>query len=163
MQNTRRSRSISRFHGALLCAAIVLAAGGSCLPARAGSETDVLPKNETALATKTYSSKRGKVTVETYKKADFDRFVIRTAHYQIYSELKPDEFPPQELGLLMEAVFEQYCKYFSVMPDLKGERWQIEMYASPERFQQLLGVGSNGIFYEHTRKAHSHRINGPLD
>ncbi len=163
MQNTPRSRSISRLHRSLLWAAIVLVAGGGSLPACAGSETDVLLKNETAQATKTYPSKRGKVVVETYKKADFDRFLIRTSHYQIYSELKPDEFPPQELGMLMEAMFEQYCRFFAVTPDLKGARWQIEMYASPERFQRLMNVGANGIFYEHTRKAHSHRINGPLD
>jgi hypothetical protein len=147
----------------VLWSGFILAAGWGSLPVHAGGETDVLPKNETALVTRTYTSKRGKVVVETYKKTDFDRFLIHTTHYQIYSELKPNEFPPQELGMLMEAVFEQYCKFFDVTPDLKGEHWQIEMYATPERFQQLLFHGANGVFYEHTRKAHSHRINGPLD
>lgn len=142
---------------------LLLAAGMSARLAPAASETDVLPRGEAPMATNACVCKRGTITVATYRKTEFNRCIIRTDHYQIYSELDPAEFPPQELGMLMEAMFEQYCRFFAVTPDLKGDRWPVEMYASPQRFQQLLFGGANGVFYAHTRKAHSHRIDGPLD
>lgn len=126
---------------------------------------DQLPLQDTPVSTNSSTSKRGTILVEKYApRGGLPRYRILSTHYEIYSELKPDEFPPAELGKVMEAVREQYVAFFGVDAKQEGERWPIELYGTPERFKEEHPdySGANGVFLPNTGKAYTHRINGPL-
>jgi hypothetical protein len=118
-----------------------------------------LPLDGNPLKTSTYKSKRGSITVHKYEDgAGFPRYRILTKHYEIYSEFDPKIFPPEELGMILEAEYEQCIIFYGVKPKFSGERWPVELYANSGRFaENCPGYGgATGVYFPWTKTAHTY-------
>lgn len=123
---------------------------------------DCLPMKEKPISVKQVKSKRGTITVETYRDdGGTPRTRSLSKHYEIYSELT--NIPPEELSMIMEAAWEQMVLFFGVEPTVT-ERWKIELYRDHAEFvkHKPMYVRAMGVYTHDTKTAYTHTINGPV-